>query len=128
MRKIFYILLICAVFFVPLQRVEIENLLPVRAIAVYKSGENITVEVDSGLKASDRNVAEAVKRIKEESPAIIYLKTAVYLFVSDDVTDIDGLDKQLKRNVKIYRCNASGRVAEMVEYLDAHGELTNLHE
>ena len=128
MRKVIYAVILLSLFFVPLERVEIGELLPVRAVAVYVSDGMIFVEIDTGEKGSGIDVTQALDQLKRNTPAIIYLKTAEYLLVTDAteylVHELRGV---MRNNVKVYNCDAEGRVKEVAEYLDVHGELTKMH-
>ncbi len=128
MRKVIYAVILLSLFFVPLERVEIGELLPVRAVAVYASNGMIFVEIDTGEKGSGIDVTQALDQLKRNTPAIIYLKTAEYLLVTEATENmVPVLRGFMRNNVKIYNCDAEGRVKEVAEYLDVHGELTKMH-
>ena len=80
------------------------------------------------MKGRGNSVSAAIRQLKSDASAIVYLKTTVYLFVEDALLDIGALQKKLKNSVKIYYLNAFGRVGDLTNYLDAHGELTELHQ
>ena len=128
MRRFVYIIIIISLLFVPLKRVKIEHLIPVKAVAVYEYEGGVAIELDTGLKGSGKNVFAAFDSLVQNAPAVVYFKTGEYLFVEEDISDIALIRKQMKNTVKVYKCNAAGRVAEVVSYLDAHGDITNLHD
>ena len=128
MRKLVYVLIVVSLFFVPLERVQIERLLPVKAVAVYRNDDAFRIELDNGQMGSGASVKDAIDGLKRGSTSLVYLKTTEYLFVASEISDIEDFKDQFKSTVKIYRINASGRVAELADYLDAHGKNTDLHD
>ena len=127
MRKLLYGLLLIPLLFVPLNRVNVADLLPVEAVAVYMDGDQVVLETDTENKGVGENAVQALANLKENPPAVIYLDTAEYLLVSHDaVAQVEHLRPQLKSSVKVCVCEAAGRVKEMVKYLEIHGDLTSL--
>ena len=128
MRKVLYFLLLVATFLAPVERVEVGKLLPVKAVAVYKNKQGTVLETDSGAIGIGEDVVEALTDLQQSVPAVLYLKTTRYLFVSNDMkASADSIVQQLNNKVLVYICNAEGRVYDTAKYLDAHGEITNLH-
>lgn len=127
MRKVLYVLLLVALLFVPLNRVNVADLLPVEAVAVYMDGDWVVLETDTEHTGRGTTVKEALADLKENTPAVVYLDTAEYLLVSADAAEqIDSLRPYLKSSVKVCMCMAPGRVKDVVEYLEIHGDLPRL--
>ena len=61
MRIVIYIVILTTLFFVPLERVNVGDLEPVWALAIYADGNKIAVETDSGAIGSGSSVGEAVR-------------------------------------------------------------------
>lgn len=127
MRKVLYAALLIPLFFVPLNRVNIADLLPVEAVAVYMDGEQIVLETDTEHKGTGKTAEKALAALKENTPAVVYLDTAEYLLVSADaVEQVENLRPYLKPSVKVCVCQAAGKVKNAVEYLEVHGDLVSL--
>ncbi|MBQ8881360.1 MAG: hypothetical protein IJ030_04210 [Oscillospiraceae bacterium] len=127
MRKLLYAVLLIPLFFVPLNRVNVADLLPVEAVAVYMDGEQVVLETDTAHFGKGESLDEALSRLKEDTPAVVYLDTAEYLLVSPDaVEQVESLRLHLKSSVKVCVCRAEGKVQEAVKYLGIHGDLPKL--
>ena len=129
MRRILYALILAALFFAPLERVDVTKLLPVRGVAVYMEGEMVVLETDTENKGKGRSVTEALADLKKTTSAAVYLDTAEFLLVSEPaITKMNDLRSILKPSVKVCVCDAAGRVEDAVNYLDIHGNLPKLRD
>ena len=81
MRKILYINIIVAVFFAPVDRLDIAKLLPVEAVAVYRENDTVVLKTDTDNTGRGKTVWEALKNLKENAVSVIYLDTADYLLI-----------------------------------------------
>ena len=121
LRIILYALILIALFFVPLQRVEIANLEPIQGIWMYGNNETVFLETDTEDKGSGNTVEEALADMKENSPGIIYLDTAQYLFVDEGAQQyISALSPYVKGGVRLCLWNGQGGITEAIKYVDAH--------
>lgn len=127
MRKVVYILLLIPLLFVPLQRVNVANLLPVETVAVYMNGEQVVLEIDTAHTGIGKTVEQALASLKENVAKVIYLDTAEYLLVSEDALEqVDALRAYLKDSVKVGICEAKGKVKAAAEYLSNHQKMPTL--
>ena len=127
MRKVLYAALLITLLFVPLDRVNVADLLPVEGVALYIDSGKVTLETDMGNIGAGETVEEALAALKENTPAIIYLDTAEYLLVSTDALDqVESLRPYLKTSVKVCVCQAAGKVKNTVQYLQIYGDLPTL--
>ena len=127
MRRVVYVLLLVPLLFVPLNRVNVADLLPIEAVALYMDGGRVVLETDTEHKGTGETVDDALIALKENTPAVVYLDTAAYLLVSDDAADgVEDLRPHLKSSVKVCVCQAGGRVKAAIEYLRIHGEFVRL--
>ncbi len=127
MRKILYIAILSLLFFAPVERVDVSKLLPIRAVAVYTQGNEVVLETDTEHKGTGRDVVQALRNLKKETPAVVYLDTAEYLLVSREAEIyISQLSDWLKPSVKVSICDVREQVKEAAEYLDVHGGATEL--
>lgn len=129
MRRVLYILILAVLFFAPLQRVDVAELLPINAVALYMDGGMVTVETDTGHLGTGETVQLALESLQKDTPAVVYLDTAEYLMISSEiVAQSETLRQWLKPSVKVCVCDVRGRVKEAAQYLDVHGNLPKLKE
>lgn len=116
-----YAMILGALFFAPLQSVEIANLKPIQAVWLdVKNGEVflLTDTEDSGFGAT---VDEALADMKHSSSGIVYLDTAQYLFVSESAEQkIVAIEPYLKASVMLCKWDGQGNIKEAVKYADSH--------
>lgn len=129
MRRVLYLVILGLLFFVPLERVDIAKLLPVEAVAVYVENGEVVLETDTQDQGRGTDAADALQKLKDTTPAVVYLDTAEFLLVSKDAVGyVEQLRNFLKPSVKVCICEASGRVKEAVKYLEVHGNLPKLRD
>lgn len=129
MRKILYVVILSALFFAPLERLDVAKLLPIQAVAVYMEDGAVILETDTENKGRGDNVENALENLKEITPAVVYLDTAEFLLVSENaVSYINELRDFLKPSVKVCVCEAAGQVKDAAKYLDVHGNLPKLRD
>lgn len=120
-RMIIYALILGALWFAPLDRIEIANLEPVEAVWMYLENGNVVLETDTEDKGTGATAEEALADMKENSTGIIYLDTARYLFLGEGGRDrIGELSEWLKRSVRLCEWDGIGSLKEVVKYADAH--------
>ncbi len=121
MRKILYAAILILTYFAPVKRLDIAELLPVEAVAVYTDGIQVVLETDTQNIGRGGTVEQALADLKEKTSAVIYLDTAEYLLVSEDaISTLDKLSEFLKPSVKVSLIDARGKVKEASEYLRVH--------
>lgn len=106
----------------PLERTDVGKLRPVETVMMYKNGQNIVIETDTDDIGIGIDVASAFENLKASAPAIIYLDTANFLLVSENVTDqVEQLRQVLKHNVEIYQFEGEVNPRMASEFLSVHG-------
>ena len=129
MRKVLYVALLIPLFFVPLNRVNVADLLPIEAVAVYIDGDRVVLETDTQHQGVGENAEKALIALKENTPAVVYLDTAEYLLVAPNAAEqVENLRPHLKSSVKVCVCEAAGKVKEASKYLEIHKELPRLKD
>lgn len=129
MRKIFYVAILALTCLAPVKPLDVAELLPVEAVAVYKDGNQIVLETDNQNIGRGETVKQALEDLKEKTPAVIYLDTAEYLLVSEDaVPMLVEMSEFLKPAVKVSKCDARGHVKEASQYLRVHPDYKTLKE
>ena len=120
-------MIISGLFFIPLERINVADLQPVRAVQVSREGDRITLETDLGQKGSGESLKDALNNLKRNSVGIVYLKTTEYLLVTNKAENLlVELGGYFGRNTRVYIGNASGQIAETAQYLSVHGHLPKL--
>ena len=127
MRKLLYGLILIAVFSVPVQRVEVAKLLPVRAISLYSDDHFLVIETDSGYRGKGPDIQRTIEDLRTNTPYIVYLDTAQYLFATEDVTDyLPQLRTLLKGSVRVCIGETPEDLSFAAQYLDVHPQVTKL--
>jgi len=127
MRIALYCLILLSLLFAPLNRVDVANLLPIEAVALYTDGESVVLETDTEHTGSGTTALQALEALKKNTPKVVYLDTAEYLLVSEDAVDqVESLRRFLKPSVRVCVCDAKDRVKDTAEYLNVHQKLPKL--
>lgn len=121
MKILLYIVILGAMFLIPVQRLDIAKLEPVEAVAVYMDGGEVVLQTDTQTVGRGATAAQALENLKENALAVIYLDTADYLLVGEGADKAAWeLQKYLRPSVQIGSYNG-GNVKEEATYLDVHG-------
>lgn len=129
MRRIVYAVILVLTCFAPVKPLDIAELLPVEAVAVYTDGIQMVLETDTQNIGRGGTIEQALSDLKEKASAVIYLDTAEYLLVSEDAKfALEDLAKFLKPTVKVSDCDVRGRVKEASEYLRVHPKYKTLKD
>ena len=127
MRAVIYIVILALLFLSPIERVDVADLLPIEAVAIYIDEGNIVLETDTENIGRGADVTKALEDMKESTPAVVYLDTAEILIVSQEAKNrVDELRQYLKPSVGVSIGDARGQVRETAKYLDVHGKLVKL--
>lgn len=129
MRRLVYVLILVSLLFVPLNRVDVAELLPIKAVAVYMDGDSVVLETDTEHTGAGDTAEQALAALKKNTPAVVYLDTAEYLLVSEDaVSYVDSLRPFLKSSVRVGVCQAKGKVCDAAKHLEVHQKLPKLKD
>lgn len=120
-RMILYVLIIAAVFVLPVKPTETENLEPIQAVWLCLDNENIILQTDTENQGIGKSVAESLENMKLHSDRLVYLDTAQFLLVSENAVDrIAEIEPYLKGSVKICLWDGTGEIAEASRYMQTH--------
>lgn len=129
MRKLLYVAILALTCFAPVEPLDIAELLPVEAVAVYTDGNQIVLETDTKNIGRGETVKQALEDLKEKTPAVIYLDTAEHLLVSEDAQPmLAEMSEFLKPTVKVSKYDAREHVKEASQYLRVHPDYKTLKE
>lgn len=120
-RTALYITILAALYFVPLQRIEIANLEPIQAVWMHIENGNVILETDTEDKGLGATVTDALANMKSNSSGIVYLDTAQYLLVSKAATgEIHTVQPFLKNSARLCIWDGQGNIKSAVKYADSH--------
>jgi len=121
MRILLYVVILAAMFFAPVDRLDIAKLEPVEAVAVYMEDGLITLQTDGEDIGRGTTAQEALADLKENALAVIYLDTADYLLIGEGAEGAaQDLRQHLRKSVQTGKYNG-GNVKEEAKFLDVHG-------
>lgn len=128
MRIAISVILIAALLFVPVKKLDISQLEPVETIAIYQIEKGIALKTDTGTVGVGPNAELALMDLKNNTPKTIYLNTAKYLLVqpgSEPWAEV--LRPYLAASVLV-GTYSGGDVAEETNYQQNHGIMHKLGE
>ena len=120
MRKILYIIILLVCVLCPVNRLDIAKLEPVEAVAITVKDGIVRLITDTQSEGEGETAEKALRALKNNSPAIIYLDTARFLLVGEGAENAaQELTAYLRSDVRV--APYSGRnVKEETMYLDSH--------
>lgn len=128
-RILLYILIIGLSFAFPLNRTDVAKLQPVEAVGLYKVENQIYLVTDTGDYGAGKSVVEAVDDLKRNTAAVVYLDTAKYLLVPNDVKDeIEKIRNIMKPSVRLCVWDGEEDLTVVCRYLSVHGDLPRLSQ
>lgn len=128
-RLVFYLTVLGAALLVPLRGTDVGKLQPVGLVQLYKEGDAVFVVTDTGDSGWGHTVEAAFENLKQTTAGVVFLDTADFLLVSKDaVNEIRGLERYLKKSVRVCFGEADIDPAEAAEYLNVHRPSVRLRE
>ncbi len=129
MRRLLYAVILVALCFAPVERLDIAKLMPVDAVALYREAGYVVLETNTGARGRGETCNTALQALKKSVAKVVYLDTATTLLVSEEaLLYVDGMRPLLKQGVNVYICKAEGQVEDMAKYMKVHGTPTKLRE
>ena len=121
-RCVLYAAVLILCFFVPVKGTDVARLRPVETVMLYSQNGEIVIRTDTNDFGIGKDSLVAFENIKATTPGIIYLDTADYLLISEDVMDeVEPLRKYLKKDVRLFQFTGEVDPAEASRYLSIHG-------
>ena len=128
-RALAYGVILALVAAAPVRPLKIGQLLPVKAVSVYRENARTVIETDTGHRGAGDTAAQALQNLKDTAPGTVYLDTAQYLLLTKETEGAaEELREELRPGVRLCIAAAEADPAEAAGYLDAHGELPRLRE
>ena len=103
------------------QGTDIGRLRPVELVQVMEQNGLLILETDTGDRGWGLTVDQAVGKLKETTPGLIYLDTADYLLLEEGMEKyLPQLRKHLKKGTEMAYAPKGIDLIEVVEYLSVH--------
>ena len=120
MKRMLYIALAALALAAPVERADVGKLRPVEVVCVAGTEGSYLIRTDTGDRGAGATLEEAVNDLRDRAPGIIYLDTAEYLLLENEIHEMDALIRLLKPDVRV--CAAEPRISleESGQYLDVH--------
>lgn len=116
-----YLLIIAGLLLAPVGQMDIGVLEPIQAVWLSSAEGKLILETDTEDKGAGKTVTEALQDMKQRSQGIVYLDTAQFLLVSEDmVSEIPEIKEYLKGSVKVCLWTGEGEIADAARYMQAH--------
>lgn len=120
MRKILYVIILLVCVLCPVKRLDVAKLEPVEAVAITVEDGIVRLVTDTQSEGEGETAEEALRALKDNSSAIIYLDTARFLLVGEGAQNAaQELAAYLRANVRIAPYRGTD-VKEETRYLDSH--------
>ncbi len=127
MRKVLYALILAALFFAPVERLDIAKLEPVQTVALSVEGDAFVLQTDTRDMGRGATVEAALQDLKENTAGVIYLDTAQYLLVTKEAESAtDTLRKYLRNTVVVSLWDGAGDIEQAARYLSVHTQRTKV--
>ena len=123
-RWLLYIVILGLTIVAPAKPVNIGNLIPVRAIGVYQTGNQIRIDTDTGNTGIGDTAVQALRDLKDSASGIIYLDKTEYLVLAEQSLNAAGaLRQELSANTKVCMTKYPVNLAEISQYLSVRDQL-----
>ena len=128
MRKTdIYGIVLLAAMLIPTKSVELGKLRPVELLCVYREGEKIVLQTDTGDVGQGKNIPEAVEDLNHTASGTIRLDTTEYLLIEEGLEKkLHLLETYLKRRTRVALVVGKPDPEIAVTYLNAHQPATRL--
>ena len=129
MRILLYICILALLLLAPVERLDVAKLEPVQTVALRLEGQTLVLETDTKNRGQGSTLREAIEDLENRTPGVIYLDTAQYLLLTEDVLPYS---QQLKTvmhpTVKVSLWDGKGSVEKAAQYLAIRRDLPRLKE
>ncbi len=121
MKWLFYMATLAAALLYPSQRADVAKLQPVELVCMYIEEGAVVLETDTGDLGKGDSVTGALHNLKETTAGIVYLDTAAYLLVDEDVQYlIPEIIPYLKEKVRLCQMDEKPDLELAAAYLNVH--------
>ena len=126
-RILLYVLVMAAALIVPVKSNDVGKLRPVQAVMVSREAGSVIIRTDTDDTGTGTDVLSALENLKATTPAVIYLDTAQFLLLTQDVLEeVQSLRAVMKKDVQVCLANGDVLREETAQFLRVHGQLPQL--
>ena len=126
-QRLLYILIIAAVFFAPVETMNIGNLRPVQVVAIYQDGPQLVIETDTQDRGVGVTPQLALQNLKDTANGIIYLDTAEYVLMAEEAQQsVEALRGTLRGSAKVCKMQGKVKLENAADILAVHSKLPKL--
>ena len=126
-RWLLYIVILGLTIAAPAKPVNIGNLIPVRAMGVYQTGNQIRIDTDTGNTGIGDTAVLALCDLKDSASGIVYLDKTEYLILTEQTQDAaEALREELSGNTRVYITQYPLNLTQAPEFLSVHCRLPKL--
>lgn len=99
---------------------DIAKLEPVQLVYIHMEEGLLRLETDTGAAGSGKTLSEAAENMKQTAPAEIFLETAEYLILSEDVAVTEEFYTLLRPACRVVITNQKPDLQQTAQYLSVH--------
>lgn len=120
-RIVIYILALAAALMVPIEGTDVGKLQPVSVVQLYRDGESVIIETDTGDSGVGGSVEAAFNNLEETTAGVIFLDTADFLLLDSNAAEVIGaLETYLKPSIRICLVEEKIDPGQAAQYLAVH--------
>lgn len=128
-RIIIYVLILGVLLFVPLHGNDVGKLRPVEVVLLYRQGESVVIQTDTGDVGIGIDVDQALQNLKDTTPGYIYLDTAEYLLMTEQTQqDAEALREVFHKSLQLCLAEPGVDLELTARFLPAHGPFPKLKD
>ena len=129
MRILAYVVILVLLFFAPLERLDVAKLEPVQTVAISMVDGQVVIQTDTKNKGQAENIQAAIDDLEKNTPGVIYLDTAEYLLVTEEVFSYtNAIEPYLRPTVKVCLWDGRGQVEEAAKFLGIRNDLPSIRQ
>ena len=113
----------------PFEGADIARLQPVELLRIQKSGDVISVELDTGDSGKGTTLEAALQDLKKSTPGNVFLETADYLLINDEAGAlVESLVEYLRPACGVCLEEGEAKLEEAAQFLRVHQPALTLQE
>lgn len=120
-RRLLYALVLLGMLAVPTEGIDVGRLLPVEVIHVYKAGDLVRLQTDTGNTGVGMDFETAYRALKHQASAEVFLDTADYVILTGEAANLkEEMLKYLDPGIRVCAGEGDLDVEAVAAYLSIH--------
>lgn len=107
---------------------DISLLEPVQIVYLYKEGDMLCLETDTGARGRGRSLTEAAEAMRARADGEIFLETAEFLLLDPDVKPSEDFFRLLRPDCGVFYTERRPDLSASARYLSMHQPETKLRD